>query len=81
MVDCLRASGVIAAVLEAHEKIDLLKIDIEGLERDVVLSLPTEQRERIEKIYAETAFDANPIAETHTMQQYGTVVQFHRRHP
>ena len=39
VVDCLRAQDVIASVLSDHGKIDVLKIDIEGLERDVALSL------------------------------------------
>jgi FkbM family methyltransferase len=78
-IDCLRAQDVIAAVLRDHGKIDLLKIDIEGLERDVLLSLPRAQLERIEKIYAETSFDAPPLTETHSMRQYGTVAQFERR--
>ena len=79
VVDCLRAQDVIASVLSDNGKIDILKIDIEGLERDVVLSLPREQLERIEKIYAETTFDVNPLTETHTIRQYGSVAQFQRR--
>jgi FkbM family methyltransferase len=79
-VECLCARDIIAAVLKAHSHIDVLKIDIEGLERDVLLSLTPDQLERIEKIHAETLFDANPFARTHTMRQYGTVAQFFR-HP
>lgn len=79
-VDCLCAQDVIAEVLKVHGKIDVLKIDIEGLERNVVMSLPKAQLQQIEKIYVETYFGANVLAETHTMRRYGDVAQFRQRH-
>jgi FkbM family methyltransferase len=78
-VTCLRATEVVASVLQSHARIDVLKIDIEGLERDVLLSLPKEQRQRIENIYVETRFDGNPLMDTHAMRHYGQIAQFRRR--
>jgi FkbM family methyltransferase len=82
-VDALRASDVIADILEAHDWIDLMKIDIEGLERNVLLSIPRWQLERIDRIYAEVRLDSNPLSDTHDMHQYGEIAQFrnknHRR--
>jgi hypothetical protein len=78
-VDCLSARDVISDVLNVHGRIDVLKIDIEGLEQEVLVALPRAQLEQIEKIYVETHFDANPLVKTHTMRQYGGVAQFRRR--
>ena len=75
-VDALRASDVIADILEAHDWIDLMKIDIEGLERNVLLSIPRWQLERIDRIYAEVRLDSNPLSDTHDMHQYGEIAQF-----
>ena len=78
-VDALRADDVIADILRLRSRIDVLKIDIEGMERDVLLSLKKPQLERIDKIYVELRFEVNPLLETHEMQHYGGVAQFQRR--
>jgi FkbM family methyltransferase len=77
-VNCLCAREVIAGLLGTHGKIDILKIDIEGLEEEVLLSLTTNQLEQIENIFVEADFNLNPLAKTHTMQKYGSVMQFRR---
>jgi FkbM family methyltransferase len=78
-VSALRARDVIAGILKSRARIDVLKIDIEAMERDVLLSLPKSQLERIDRIYVELRFDSNPLLETHAFQQYGLVAQFRNK--
>jgi FkbM family methyltransferase len=52
-VPCLDANAAIAAVLERVDHIDVLKVDIEGLEVDVVGALEPEHLRRISTIYFE----------------------------
>ena len=70
---------VLHCVLEDHQKIDVLKIDIETLERDILLAIPESLLRRIKAIYIEQKFENNPLQETHSFRQYGSVAQFLRR--
>ena len=63
-------------VVEKHGKIDILKIDIEGLEAAVIDNIPVELAKKIDKLYVEWIFDGNPLAETHTLRHYGGIAQF-----
>jgi FkbM family methyltransferase len=76
LVECRRARDVIERILLRHGQIDVLKIDIEGLEESVVRDLTVEQRKKIRVIYAELKVSENPISDTHDMQRCGTVRQF-----
>lgn len=76
---CRDANDVLGEILREHPRIDVLKIDIETMERELVERLPAETRRRIEKIYVESWFDANPLAATHAYRQYGSIAQFRRR--
>jgi FkbM family methyltransferase len=78
-VTCRDANEVLREILEAHRRIDVLKIDIEGTERELVERIPGDIRRRIESIYVEYWFLANPLATTHSYEQYGSVAQFRRR--
>ena len=78
-VTCRDANGVLREILATHGRIDVLKIDIETTERELVERLPTDVRERIERLYVEYWFLANPLSTTHSYRQYGSVAQFRRR--
>jgi FkbM family methyltransferase len=78
-VACRDANEVLRQIFATHGRIDVLKIDIETMERELVERLPTDVRRRIEKIYVEYWFLANPLATTHSYRQYGSVAQFRRR--
>ena len=78
-VDCRDSNEVLAGVLETHRRIDVLKIDIETMEREVLERIPADLRARIEKIYVECRFSVNPLAATHAFRQYGSIAQFRRR--
>jgi FkbM family methyltransferase len=77
-VKCIDSNDVLRAVIAKHGKIDILKIDIEGLEGEVVTRIPPGLLPKIHTIYAEWACPANPIARTHIHRQYGSVAQFRR---
>jgi FkbM family methyltransferase len=73
------STSVLEEVAAEHGQIDVLKIDIEGLEDEVVSGIPTELARKIRKIYVECTFDTNPLAETHNLTHYGVIAQFVRR--
>jgi FkbM family methyltransferase len=56
-VPCVDANEAIAAVLEQVDHIDVLKVDIEGLEVDVVSALAPEHLRRISTIHFECRDD------------------------
>ena len=78
-VACRDSNEVLDGILDTHDRIDVLKIDIEGMEREVLERIPARIRERIEKIYVECRFATNPLWATHRYRQYGSVAQFRRR--
>ena len=80
-VKCIDSNVALGSVIAKHGKIDILKIDIEGLEGEVVTRIPLGLLEKIHTIYAEWVFPANPIPGTHTYRQYGSIAQFRRISP
>jgi FkbM family methyltransferase len=75
-VACRDANEVLDGILARHGRIDVLKIDTETMEREIVERLPGAARARIERIYVECRFTANPLASTHRHRQRGGVAQF-----
>jgi FkbM family methyltransferase len=75
-VPCRDSNTVLREIVDRHGRIDVLKIDIETLERQVVERIPDDLRSRIDRIYAEYPFDSNPLRASHSMRQYGAVAQF-----
>jgi FkbM family methyltransferase len=78
MVECRSATSILGGILKDHEEVDVLKIDIETLERELLLSIPESLLGRIKKIYIEQRFSNNPLVHTHSFRQYGAVAQFFR---
>jgi hypothetical protein len=64
-------------ILDKEGRIDILKIDIEGLETAIIKNLLAEDLEKIDRIYAETIFTENLPG--FNKVQYGAVVQFLRK--
>lgn len=79
-VPCRKANSVIDEILARHGRIDVLKVDIESLEKEIVHGLG-ERARRIETLFVENRFDSNPLEATHLYRQYGSVAQFRRRSP
>jgi FkbM family methyltransferase len=75
-VKCLDSNEVLREIIEKHGRIDVVKIDIETLERDVTERIPIELARKIHKVYVEYPFTRNPLAHTHTSRQYSNVTQF-----
>lgn len=65
-------------VISRHGQIDVLKVDIEGLEDAVITGIPDPLARQIRKIYVECAFDGNPLADTHSLTRYGEITRFVR---
>lgn len=75
-VECRSVTRILGGILKDHEVVDVLKIDIETLERELLLSIPESLLVRIKKIYIEQRFPNNPLVRTHSFRQYGQVAQF-----
>jgi FkbM family methyltransferase len=78
-VPCLDSRRVLQDIIAEHGAIDVLKIDIEMLEREILAALPYELLSKIRKIFIEQTFASNPLAATHSHIQYGAVAQFFLR--
>jgi FkbM family methyltransferase len=75
-VSCVDAIGFLSRVVEKHGSIDVLKIDIEALEKEILVAIPARVLRRITRIFVEQTFAVNPLAATHVYRQYGSVAQF-----
>lgn len=65
VVEAHDSNAVLSEIVAHHRRIDLLKIDIEGLEYRLTERIPAELARSIEVIAAEQRFPDNPLAETH----------------
>jgi FkbM family methyltransferase len=78
-VKCLDSNRILENIVAKHGRIDILKIDIETLERQVTQRIPMEIAMKIQKIYVEYKFASNPLEQTHRMTQYASIAQFENR--
>jgi FkbM family methyltransferase len=76
-VPCVNSRTVLEKVIAEHGRIDILKVDIEGLEAAVIANIPVELARKIKKLYVEAIFETNPLAQTHSLVHYGGIAQFH----
>ena len=72
------SAAVLEEVISRHGHIDMLKVEIEGLEDAVVAGIPHRLARHIRNIYVECAFDINPLADTHMLIQHPMIAQFVR---
>jgi len=72
------STTVLEEVIARHGQIDVLKVDIEGLEDAVVAGIPQSLARHIRKIFVEYIFDDNPLPDTHALIQYGVIAQLVR---
>jgi len=77
-VSCRDSNEVLAETIRKHGRIDILKVDVETLERQIVTRIPTDILRGIRKIYAECYFRDNPLSATHSYNQYGSIARFVR---
>lgn len=74
-VDCLDANDVIAEILEKETIIDVLKIDVEGVEIITVEAIKPDLAKRIRKIYLEARPERSLHPALFWQRQYGSVCQ------
>ncbi len=75
-VQVCKAEEVVSEILEKEGRIDILKIDVEGLEIAIIESLSPDSLKKIDSIYAEAIYPGNlPGFEK---EQYGEVVRFRK---
>jgi FkbM family methyltransferase len=80
-VDVRRSNDILDRVIAARHRIDILKIDIETLERELTEDISQETAARIGTVVVEYRFDGNALATTHDMTAYGTISRFTRKEP
>ena len=75
-VEVRKAEEIVLEILKKESHIDILKIDVEGLETAILDSLSIENLKKIHRIYAETNYSSNLPG--FKKEQYGGVVRFHK---
>ena len=75
-VEVRKAEEIVLEILEKESHIDILKIDVEGLETAILDSLSVENLKKINRIYAETNYSSNLPG--FIKEQYGGVVRFYK---
>ncbi len=75
-VQVKNANEIVRDILNKNPTIDILKIDIEGLEEDVINNLPPELLKKIDRIYAETETEFKGDLPGFKKAQYGAIAQF-----
>ena len=73
-VQVRKVEEIISSILEKEGHIDILKIDVEGLETAIIQSLSTDNLENINRIYAETNYSG--CLRGFDKEQYGEIVRF-----
>jgi len=76
-VQCRDSNEVLQEIVDERQRIDVLKVDVEGAEKAIVTRLTPKLAAIIPKLFVEFRFFyANPLAVTHSMTMRGTVVRF-----
>lgn len=78
-VECRDAATVLREIRDRHGRIDLLKVDVEGLEVDILDRIPDDVRPDIAQIVVEHPYSANPWPDGFHMSVRGLVTTFLRR--
>ena len=79
-VPCRDSNAILSDIIAAHGHIDLLKIDIETLEKIVTERIPPAIAAKITALVVEYPFTGNPLAATHSMERRNYVTAFAARH-
>jgi FkbM family methyltransferase len=77
-VPCRAANEVLAEVLAKHGEIDILKVDIESLEKEIIDKIPIDMKLKIKTILVEQQYDSNPYEAIYRFRQYGPIARFER---
>ena len=80
-VPCRDANEILRTIVDKHNKIDVLKVDVEGMgmEEVIITRLSPDLAAKIELLLVEFRFfETNPLIGTHSMTKNWTVVRFER---
>jgi FkbM family methyltransferase len=75
-VESRDSTKILSDIIAKHGVIDVLKIDVETLERDLVEHLPADLASKIRLLFVEVPFASNVLASTHRFSAHRTVTQF-----
>jgi FkbM family methyltransferase len=78
-VQVKNANEVVQDILNKNETIDILKIDIEGLEEAVVNNLEPHLLKKIDRVYAETETEFKGDLPGFKKEQYGAIARFFKK--
>tara|TARA_B100001750_G_C15137553_1_gene412955 strand:- start:72 stop:632 length:561 start_codon:yes stop_codon:yes gene_type:complete len=72
-VDSLKINDVLSDIFKREKTIDILKIDIEGLEEETIKSISPEYLNKIKRIYFESTPKIKLFTNIFNQKQYGSV--------
>ncbi len=75
-VEGRNSAKILEEIIAKHGVIDVLKIDVETLEKDLVEHLTPESVSKIRMLFVEAPFESNVLASTHRFSAHRTVTQF-----
>ena len=75
-VKVLSANNVLSAICEEYKTIDVVKIDVEGYEDKILMSLKNEILSCVDRIYAETENDQKILG--FSSERYGGLARYYR---
>lgn len=76
-VDAIGIAEALSDIVSRYGNIDILKIDAEGVERDLINGIPNSTFTRIATIYAE--LEGEDGIPTHSFEQYGSISRYSRK--
>lgn len=74
-VKSLALNGILEQILAREGRIDLLKIDIESLEKELIAAIPEQMLRSIKAICVEQHYASNPLPDYFSFEQYGPIAR------
>lgn len=78
-VVCKDSNHILQNIINDHGCIDVLKVDVEKMEKSIINRLDKRLATKINLILVEHVFDENPLECTHTMSVNGAISRFDRK--
>ncbi len=75
-VACKDSNSILQRIINDHGSIDVLKVDVEKMEKNIINRLDEKLASKIGLIFVEHIFDKNPLEATHEMTSQGTISRF-----
>jgi FkbM family methyltransferase len=75
-VNCRSSNEILADIIAKHGKIDVLKIDVETMERALIEQLTPDLADKIKLLFVEARFERNILSPSHNASVQGSVTRF-----